>query len=115
MGQHNACELISSDVSFLSECIEIRRNNQTILSISIDGTQWLNNGPRILKLGSHDTADWFTAPSIPGSWYNFSVLLYGTDGQLLEAQTSDNCSNIGGEDLHLPNITISNGRDSQLN
>lgn len=65
-----------------------------------------------MKLGSEDENMWFTAPEDPGSWYNFTVLLYGTNGELLEAQTTKNSSNIGGLDLSLPDIHVVNGRDA---
>lgn len=115
VGQHDACELISTESTFISGCYEIRRNNQTILSLIMEQPYTYDNGPRILKLGSEDISQWFTAPDTPGSWYNVSVLLYGPDGTLLEKQTTSNCSTIGGIDLYMPNMTVSNGRDAETN
>lgn len=74
-----------------------------------------DNGPRILKIGSEDIASWFTAPPLPGSWYNMTVLMYAANGTLLEAQTTKNCSEIGGLDLSMPGIVITNGRDENKN
>lgn len=70
-----------------------------------------DNGPRILKIGSVNQTSWFVAPNMPGSWYNFSVLMYSENGTLLEAQTTSNCSEIGGLDLSMPEIVVTNGRD----
>lgn len=87
---HDACSLITTDTTHIANCYEIRRNNKTIVSLELVDTY--DNGPRILKIGSKDMENWFTAPPLPGSWYNMTVLLYSADGTLLEAQTTQNCS-----------------------
>lgn len=71
-----------------------------------------DNGPRIIKLSSDNITNLFTAPSIPGGWYNMTVSLYAANGSLLQKQTTKNCSVIGGDDFYLPNMTISNGKDN---
>jgi hypothetical protein len=42
-----------------------------------------DNGPRIIKLSSDNITNLFTAPSIPGGWYNMTVSLYAANGSLL--------------------------------
>lgn len=41
--------------------------------------------------------------------------MYSDNGTLLEAQTTSNCSEIGGIDLSMPDIVITNGRDENKN
>lgn len=65
-----------------------------------------------MRIANSNFSNWFTAPPLPGNWYNYTVSLYGVNGTLLEKQYSDNCTTIGGLDLFIPNMTIENGRDA---
>lgn len=79
---HDMCELIYRRVTELPSCRQTRKDNQTIITIDVDHTTY-DNGPRILQIASQDPANWFTAPSLPGSLYNMTISLYGLDGKLL--------------------------------
>ena len=98
---HDMCQLIFRRVTDLTVCRQTRKDNQTIITIDIDQSSY-DNGPRILRIASRNRANWFTAPSIPGILYNMTISLYGTDGQLLEKQSTKNSSRIKGYDLKLP-------------
>lgn len=76
------CQLIFRRTTDLPTCRQTRRDNQTIITIDVDQTTY-DNGPRILRIASKDISDWFTAPNMPGSLYNMTISLYGTDGSLL--------------------------------
>ena len=40
-----------------------------------------------------------------------TISLYGTDGKLLERQSTKNSSRIKGEDIYIPTILVDNDRD----
>jgi hypothetical protein len=107
---HDMCQLIYRRITDLSTCTQTRKDNQTIITIDIDQSNY-DDGPRILKIASKNMLDWFTAPDTPGSLYNMTISLYGTDGRLLEKQSTKNSSRIKGLDLNLANIIVENGHD----
>lgn len=76
------CQLIYRRTADLTTCQQTRRDNQTIIRIDIDQVTY-DNGPRILRVASRNMLDWFIAPDTPGSLYNMTISLYGTDGRLL--------------------------------
>jgi hypothetical protein len=76
------CQLIYRRTTDLTSCKQTRKDNQTFITIDIDQTTY-DDGPRILQIASKDMANWFTAPSVPGTLYNMTMSLYGTLGQLL--------------------------------
>ena len=43
-----------------------------------------NNGPVLIRIQNTNTSNWFTAPPIPGNWYNYTLSLYSPNGTLLE-------------------------------
>jgi hypothetical protein len=73
--------MITTDTTNIYNCYEIRRNNKTIVSLEMVNPY--DNGPRIVKIASLSNSSWFTAPSMPGSWYNMTVLIYSPNGTLL--------------------------------
>ena len=44
-----------------------------------------------------------------------TILLYGENDTLLEAQLTSNSSNIGGYDFYLPHVWVENGKDEEQN
>ena len=64
-------------------------------------------------MGSYDENNWFTAPNLPGNFYNMTVELYGTAGQLLEKQTID-ISPVYGEYFDIPSIVLNNIQDGGI-
>lgn len=71
------------------------------------------NGPALIHIKNTNESNWFTAPRIPGNWYNFTLSLYSANGTLLERDYNGNCTAIGGLDLDLDKIVLQNGRDAQ--
>lgn len=102
---HDMCQLIYRRTTDLPTCRQTRRDNQTIITIDVDQTSY-DNGPRILRIASQNISNWFTAPNMPGSLYNMTISLYGTDGTLLEKQSTKNSSRIKGLDLKLSDIVV---------
>lgn len=72
---------------------------------------------KIIQLGSISQSNWFTAPSLPGNFYNMTVELYGTVGGvpnvLLEKQTLD-ISPVYGAYFDIPSISLDNIRDGNI-
>ena len=99
------CQLIYRRTTDLTTCKQTRRDNQTIITIDIDQTNY-DDGPRILRIASRNMSDWFIAPDTPGSLYNMTISIYGTDGSLLEKQSTKNSSRIKGLDLKLSDIIV---------
>lgn len=99
------CQLIYRRTLDIPSCKQIRKDNQTIIMMDIDETLY-DNGPRILQVGSRNMTNWFTAPGMPGWLYNMTISLYGTDGKLLEKQSTKNSSRIKGYDLQLNQIVV---------
>ena len=72
------------------------------------------NGPALIHIKNTNESYWFTAPQIPGNWYNYTLSLYSANGTLLERDYNGNCTAIGGLDINLSLIVVQNGRDAQM-
>ncbi len=72
------------------------------------------NGPALIRIKNTNYSNWFTAPSIPGNWYNYTISLYSVNGTLIQRDYNGNITAIGGLDLDLSAITLHNGRDAQM-
>ena len=108
--EHDNCFMIGREREDQTHCKQSRENGVTLIKVVPDN---YNNEVKIIQLGSADTPNWFTAPSLPGNFYNMTVELYGTDGQLLEKQTID-ISPVYGEYFDIPSIVLNNIRDGAI-
>lgn len=110
VGSHDACSMLTWSTFPLTTCQQIRINNRTL--IRIQPPPEYTNGPVIIKIVNTNHSNWFRAPPLPGNWYNYTVSLYSPNGSLLERQSSDNITMIGGLDLNRTSMSIENGRDA---
>ena len=67
---HDNCQLIGRTVSMIPSCVQTRQNGQTLITITPTS---YDNTVKIIQLANTNSSDWFTAPSLPGNFYNFTV------------------------------------------
>jgi len=101
---HDNCYLLGRTKTLEGDCVQSRENGVTLVKLTPTS---YDNGVRIINLGSVLEQNWFTAPSLPGNFYNMTVELYGANDVLLEKQTID-ISPVYGETFDIPSITIDN-------
>lgn len=65
----------------VQSCIQIRKDDKTFVVVTPSPTY--DNGPVIITIANQNHSNWFTAPSMAGSWYNYTVSAYAADGTLL--------------------------------
>jgi hypothetical protein len=104
VSNHDNCKMIGRSELGLASCQQTRQNGQT--QITIYPTPY-DNSVKIIQLGSEDVANWFTAPALPGSFYNMTVEMYSASGGLLEKQTV-NISAVLGSKLDIAQMTLKN-------
>jgi hypothetical protein len=79
----DGCELVYTTNMPLSQCVQTRKNNNTIVTLTLHNPALYDGGPRILRVADSTPSHWFTAPTLPGSLYNMTISLYAADGTLL--------------------------------
>jgi len=80
--------------------------------VTLVPTGW-DNQVKILQLGTVDMSNWFTAPTLPGDFYNLNVAVYSNTGVLYSKQTRK-ISSVYGEEFNIPSIQILNTKDQNL-
>lgn len=86
------------------QCKQSREAGQTLIKLTPTN---YNQEVKIIQLGSKLQSNWFTAPKLPGDFYNMTVELYSTSNVLLEKQTID-ISPVYGEYFDIPSIILNN-------
>jgi hypothetical protein len=105
---HDNCQMITRQVTNLATCLESRDAGQTVITIDTTG---YDNGARIIQLANSNISKWFTAPAYPGDFYNMTIEMYDSAGDLLEKQTA-NLSDIWGQYFDIAGLNFVNGLDS---
>ena len=108
--EHDNCFMIGRSKVDQDYCKQSRENGRTLIKIVPES---YDNEVKIIQLGSFAEDNWFTAPNLPGNFYNMTVELYGTSGKLLEKQTID-ISPVYGEYFDLPSIILNNIKDGAI-
>ena len=67
-----------------TSCKLSRYQGQTLVTLTPTG---YDNNVKIFQIGSVDTANWFTAPGLPGDFYDMNVAVYSPTGNLIAKQT----------------------------
>ena len=74
------CKMIGRTTVQQTSCSLSRSQGQTLVTLTPTG---YDNNVKIFQLGSVDTANWFTAPGLPGDFYNMNVAVYSPSGTLI--------------------------------
>jgi hypothetical protein len=91
-------------------CLLSRNQGQTEVKIIPNN---YDNQVKIFQLGTISQDNWFTAPSLPGNFYNMNVAVYTVNGTLLAKQTR-NISPVYGQPLNIPDIVMKNIQDPSI-
>ena len=78
------CRMIGRTTIQQNSCQLSRYQGQTLVTLTPTG---YDNNVKIFQIGSVDTANWFTAPSLPGDFYEMNVAIYSPTGTLIAKQT----------------------------
>lgn len=108
--QFDNCLMIGRLINPQFNCQLSRSQGQTL--VTLVPTNY-DNQVKIIQIGTVSQNNWFTAPSLPGDFYNMNVAIYGTNGTLIAKQTR-NISPVYGQSLDIPSITISNIQDANI-
>lgn len=108
--QFDNCLMIGRSIISQPNCQLSRSGGQTLVTLNPTG---YDNSVKIIQIGTVSQANWFTAPSLPGGFYNMNVAIYAVNGSLIAKQTR-NISPVYGQSLNIPNITIANIQDAYI-
>jgi len=108
--QFDNCLMIGRTISPQSSCQLSRSQGQTLVTLVPSN---YDNQVKIIQIGTVAQSNWFTAPSLPGDFYNMNVAIYSPTGALIAKQTR-NISPVYGQSLDIPSISISNIMDSNI-
>jgi hypothetical protein len=108
--QFDNCLMIGRTVNSQPNCQLSRSSGQTLVTIIPTG---YDNTVKIIQIGTVSQANWFTAPALPGNFYNMNVAIYSTNGSLIAKQTR-NISPVYGQSLNIPTMTIANIQDAYI-
>ena len=78
------CKMIGRTTIQQTSCKLSRYQGQTLVTLTPTG---YDNNVKIFQIGSVDTANWFTAPGLPGDFYVMNVAVYSPTGTLIAKQT----------------------------
>jgi hypothetical protein len=110
VSNHDNCQIIGRSTLMINSCVQTRLNGQTLITVTPTN---YDNSVKIIQLASVNMSDWFTAPSLPGSFYNMTVEMYSGSGVLLEKQTV-NISSVMGGNLDITLMTLTQTRDASV-
>jgi hypothetical protein len=108
--QFDNCLMIGRLINPQFNCQLSRSQGQTL--VTLVPTNY-DNQVKIIQIGTVSQSNWFTAPSLPGDFYNMNVAIYAANGTLIAKQTR-NISPVYGQSLDIPSITISNIQDANI-
>lgn len=106
--QFDNCLMIGRTTVGQSNCQLSRSQGQTLVTLVPNN---YDNQVKIIQLGTVSQSNWFTAPSLPGDFYNMNVAIYSTTGTLIAKQTR-NISPVYGQSFNIPSMTIQNIQDA---
>jgi hypothetical protein len=101
------CLMIGRTTSTQTSCQLSRYQGQTLVTLTPD---IYDNNVKIFQVGSVDKANWFTAPSLPGDFYEMNVAVYAANGTLVSKQTRS-ISPVYGDSFDIPSIVVKNVQD----
>lgn len=85
-----------------------RSQGQTLVTLVPNN---YDNQVKIFQIGTVLQSNWFTAPNLPGDFYNMNVAIYSNTGTLIAKQTR-NISPVYGRFFDIPSMTIKNVQDA---
>jgi hypothetical protein len=91
-------------------CQQSRSQGQTL--VTLVPTNYDNN-VKIIQIGTVSQANWFTAPSLPGDFYEMNVAIYSVSGALIAKQTRK-ISPVYGQNFDITQMSIQNIQDTGL-
>lgn len=94
--------MIGRSALMISSCVQTRENGRTLVTVTPNS---YDNSVKIIQLASVAVSSWFTAPALPGSFYNMTVEMYASSGTLLEKQTV-NISSVMGSKLDITQMSL---------
>ena len=106
--QFDNCLMIGRTTVPQPNCQLSRSQGQTL--VTIVPTNY-DNQVKIIQIGTVSSTNWFTAPSLPGDFYNMNVAIYSPTGSLIAKQTR-NISPVYGSSFDIPTMTIKNVQDA---
>ena len=108
---HDNCFMIGRSKEPQNTCKQSREGGKTLIKVSPEN---YDNDVKIIQLGSILQQNWFTAPQLPGNFYNMTVEIYFNTGVLLEKQTIGISPVYEGEYFDIPSIDLQNIKDSNV-
>jgi hypothetical protein len=106
--QFDNCLMIGRTTIPQGNCQLSRSQGQTLVTLVPNN---YDNQVKIFQLGTVLQSNWFTAPSLPGDFYNMNVAIYSNTGTLIAKQTR-NISPVYGRFFDIPSMTIKNVQDA---
>lgn len=94
----------------ISSCVQTRENGQTLVTVTPAN---YDNSVKIIQIASVNTSNWFGAPALPGSFYNMTVEMYSVSGTLLEKQTV-NISSVMGGNLDITQMALTHTKSASV-
>jgi hypothetical protein len=106
--QFDNCLMIGRTTIPQPNCQLSRSQGQTLVTLVPSN---YDNQVKIIQIGTVSQTNWFTAPSLPGDFYNMNVAIYSPTGSLIAKQTR-NISPVYGSSFNIPTMTIQNVQDA---
>jgi len=106
--QFDNCLMIGRTTVGQPNCQLSRSQGQTLVTLVPNN---YDNQVKIIQLGTVSQSNWFTAPSLPGDFYNMNVAIYSPTGTLIAKQTR-NISPVYGQSFNIPSMAIQNIQDA---
>ena len=82
--QFDNCLMIGRTTTPQGNCQLSRSQGQTLVTLVPNN---YDNQVKIIQIGTVLQSNWFTAPSLPGDFYNMNVAIYSNTGALIAKQT----------------------------
>lgn len=108
--QFDNCLLVGRTTVNQPNCQLSRSQGQTLVTLTPVS---YDNQVKIIQIGTVDQANWFTAPGLPGNFYNMNVAVYSPTGALIAKQTR-NISPVYGSSFDIPSMSIQNIQDANI-
>jgi hypothetical protein len=108
--QFDNCLQIGRTTIQQPSCQLSRSQGQTLVTL-VPAANTYDNQVKIIQIGTVSQTNWFTAPSLPGDFYNMNVAIYSPTGTLIAKQTR-NISPVYGQSFNIPTMTIQNVQDA---
>ncbi|KRW99610.1 hypothetical protein PPERSA_03411 [Pseudocohnilembus persalinus] len=105
------CKMIGKTSVDVTDCSLDRIDGQTFATMVPPASSWDDHAVKIIRITFQQQADLFTAPSLPGDFYNISLSMWS--GPTLVEKTYTNMTSVLGEYLDVAFIVVDPGLDEE--